>query len=101
MAILTIRQIAAYFGWRLQYLPSRVNSTWAAVLPGAGRRVLTISNVRLSITCMASLLGQSAYVILDNFGRMGYILWALLYPLGLGTMCAWIGYHIFRRSDLP
>ena len=47
------------------------------------------------------LLGQSAYVILDNFGRMGYIIWALLYPLGLGTMCACIGYHIFKRSDLP
>jgi ABC-2 type transport system permease protein len=47
------------------------------------------------------LLGQSAYVILDTFGRTGYIVWALLYPLGLGTMCAWIGYQIFRRSDLP
>jgi ABC-2 type transport system permease protein len=47
------------------------------------------------------LLGQSAYVILDNFGRMGYIIWALLYPLGLGAMCAWIGYHIFKRSNLP
>jgi len=47
------------------------------------------------------LLGQSAYVILDNFGKTGYLLWALLYPVGLGTACAWVGYHIFKRSDLP
>jgi len=47
------------------------------------------------------LLGQSAYVILDNFGKMGYILWALFYPVGLGTICAWFGYVIFKRSDLP
>jgi len=47
------------------------------------------------------LLGQSAYVILDNFGKTGYLLWALLYPVGLGTVCAWAGYHIFKRSDLP
>ncbi len=47
------------------------------------------------------LLGQSAYVILDNFGATGYALWALLYPTGLGSVCAFIGYHVFKRSDLP
>ena len=47
------------------------------------------------------LLGQSAYVILDNFGHTGYLLWALLYPVGLGSLCAWLGYVIFRRGDLP
>ena len=34
-------------------------------------------------------------------GKTGYILWALLYPIGLGSVCAWLGYHIFKRSDLP
>ena len=47
------------------------------------------------------LLGQSAYVILDNFGQLGYLLWALCYPVVLGTLCAWLGYFIFKRSDLP
>jgi len=47
------------------------------------------------------LLGQSAYVILDNFGQLGYLLWALCYPVVLGTVCAWAGYFIFKRSDLP
>ena len=47
------------------------------------------------------LLGPSAYVILDNFGQTGYILYALVYPVLLGTVCAGIGYLIFRRTDLP
>lgn len=47
------------------------------------------------------LLGPSAYVILDNFGQAGYILYALLYPLLLGTLCASGGYQVFRRTDLP
>ena len=47
------------------------------------------------------LLGPSAYVILDNFGRGGYIAWALVYPGLLGLLSAWLGYIIFRRGDLP
>jgi ABC-2 type transport system permease protein len=47
------------------------------------------------------LLGPSAYVILDAFGQAGYIAYALIYPILLGTLCAWVGYRLFRRSDLP
>ncbi len=47
------------------------------------------------------LLGPTAYVILDNFGRAGYIAYAVCYPIVLGTLCAWIGYQVFKRSDLP
>jgi ABC-2 type transport system permease protein len=47
------------------------------------------------------LLGPAAYVILDNFGRAGYIAYALIYPVLLGTACASVGYLLFRRSDLP
>jgi len=47
------------------------------------------------------LLGPSAYVILDAFGQAGYIAYALVYPIALGTMCAWLGYRLFKRSDLP
>ena len=47
------------------------------------------------------LLGPSAYVILDAFGRAGYLAWALAYPVALGTLCAALGYWLFRRSDLP
>ncbi len=47
------------------------------------------------------LLGPSAWVILETFGHNGYLIWALIYPLILGTLCAAVGYWIFRRGDLP
>ncbi len=47
------------------------------------------------------LLGPSAYVILDTFGQVGYITYALLYPILVGTVCATLGFVYFRRSDLP
>ena len=46
------------------------------------------------------LLGATAYVILDAFGRTGYMVWALLYPVALGTLGASAGYWVFRRGDL-
>jgi ABC-2 type transport system permease protein len=47
------------------------------------------------------VLGPSAYVILDALGRTGYLIFAIAYPVALGTACAGIGYHLFRRGDLP
>jgi ABC-type transport system involved in multi-copper enzyme maturation permease subunit len=47
------------------------------------------------------MLGPSAYVILDTFGETGYMVYALTYPVLLGTLCAFGGYMLFRRSDLP
>ncbi len=47
------------------------------------------------------LLGPTAYVILDLFGRAGYLVWALVYPLLIGSACSLLGYWLFRRSDLP
>jgi len=47
------------------------------------------------------LLGPAAYVILDNFGQAGYIAYALIYPVVLGTACAGLGFFLFKRSDLP
>jgi ABC-2 type transport system permease protein len=47
------------------------------------------------------MLGPSAYVILDAFGQAGYIAFALLYPTLLGTLSTWLGYVLFKRSDLP
>ena len=39
------------------------------------------------------LLGATAYVILDAFGRAGYVMWALVYLIALG-------YWVFKRGDL-
>ena len=45
------------------------------------------------------LLGPSAYVILDNFGQKGYLVWAMSYPIFMGLASAGAGYWIFRRGD--
>ncbi len=47
------------------------------------------------------LLGPSAWVILDTFGHTGYLIYSIIYPLALGTLCAWFGYYFFKRGDLP
>jgi ABC-2 type transport system permease protein len=47
------------------------------------------------------LLGPSAFVIIDRFGHWGYLAWAALYPVGLGSVCAALGFIRFRRGDLP
>ncbi len=45
------------------------------------------------------LLGPSAYLILDNFGYTGYLVWAMSYPVLIGLVCAMLGFWIFRRGD--
>jgi ABC-2 type transport system permease protein len=47
------------------------------------------------------VLGPSAFVILDLFGTSGYKVYAVVYPVVLGTLCAAVGYLLFRRGDLP
>jgi len=47
------------------------------------------------------ILGPSAYVILDRFSETGYILWAIIYPVSLGTLSAYAGYYLFKKGDLP
>jgi ABC-2 type transport system permease protein len=47
------------------------------------------------------LLGPAAFVILDAFGRAGYLAYALVYPTLLGAACATAGFLRFRRGDLP
>ncbi|OAN53198.1 ABC transporter permease [Paramagnetospirillum marisnigri] len=47
------------------------------------------------------VMGPAAYVILDSLGRGGYLAFAMIYPVALGTVAAGIGYHLFRRGDLP
>ncbi|MDD5297480.1 MAG: ABC transporter permease subunit [Rhodocyclaceae bacterium] len=47
------------------------------------------------------VLGPSAFVILDLFGSLGFKVFALAYPTLLGLGSAALGYHIFRRGDLP
>ncbi len=47
------------------------------------------------------LLGPAAFVILDAFGREGFLAYAMAYPSLVGALCAVAGYLRFRRGDLP
>ena len=47
------------------------------------------------------LLGPSAWVILDTFGYVGYLIYSIVYPLIVGTLCAGLGYYFFKKGDLP
>ncbi|MCU7799791.1 MAG: ABC transporter permease [gamma proteobacterium symbiont of Lucinoma myriamae] len=47
------------------------------------------------------ILGPSAYVILDHFSETVYIIWAIAYPVLLGTLSAFTGYYLFKKGDLP
>ncbi len=46
------------------------------------------------------LLGSAAYAVFDVFGRTGFMIWSLFYPLALGFGSAYAGYVVFRRGDL-
>lgn len=47
------------------------------------------------------VLGPAAYVIMDTMGATGFMIYGLVYPFIVGTLCATAGYFIFRRGDLP
>jgi ABC-2 type transport system permease protein len=47
------------------------------------------------------MLGPSAYLILDFFGRTGFMIYSVVYPVLLGGILATIGFFVFRRGDLP
>jgi ABC-2 type transport system permease protein len=47
-----------------------------------------------------TVIGPTAYVIQDLFGRAGFLVFALVYPALLGLVLALLGYWVFRSRDL-
>ncbi|HNS16781.1 MAG TPA: ABC transporter permease subunit [Bacteroidales bacterium] len=47
-----------------------------------------------------TVMGPASYYILDTVSRYGFILFALLYPLALGLIFAFLGNRYFKRKDL-
>lgn len=47
------------------------------------------------------VIGPAAYVIIDYFGGPLFKVYALIYPMLLGTLAATGGFVLFRRGDLP
>jgi ABC-2 type transport system permease protein len=47
------------------------------------------------------VIGPAAYVIFDYFGGPLFKVYALIYPVLVGTVAAAVGFLLFRRGDLP
>ncbi|MBI4084126.1 MAG: ABC transporter permease subunit [Candidatus Lambdaproteobacteria bacterium] len=47
-----------------------------------------------------TVIGPTAYVIQDLFGRTGFLVFALVYPVVLGWLLALLGHWVFRSRDL-
>jgi len=47
-----------------------------------------------------TVIGPVAYYLLDTLGSTRLMLYALLYPLVLGAILAWLGYRAFKKRDL-
>jgi ABC-2 type transport system permease protein len=47
-----------------------------------------------------TVIGPTAYFILDNFGRGLFLVFSLVYPVFLGLVFAFSGYLLFRKRDL-
>jgi ABC-2 type transport system permease protein len=47
-----------------------------------------------------TMLGPASWFILNHFGKTGFILFGIAYPLILGSMTAFIGYLVFSRRDI-
>ena len=47
-----------------------------------------------------SVIGPAAFFVLDNFGKLFFSLYAVIYPLVLGAVFAALGFFIFSKRDL-
>lgn len=47
-----------------------------------------------------TMLGPSSWFILDHFGKDGFILFSIMYPLIMGFLAAFCGFIIFSRRDV-
>ncbi len=47
-----------------------------------------------------TVIGPVAYYLLDTLGHTFLMLYAIFYPIVLGTIFAWLGYIAFKRRDI-
>jgi ABC-2 type transport system permease protein len=47
-----------------------------------------------------AVIGPAAYFILEEFGRLNFALYSVLYPVILGCVCFLTGYFCFAKKDL-
>ncbi len=47
-----------------------------------------------------TVMGPSAYFVLDSFGKIGYMIFSVIYPILLGSLFSVLGFFMFRKKDL-
>jgi ABC-2 type transport system permease protein len=47
-----------------------------------------------------TVIGPVAYYLLDTLGSTFLIVYAIVYPILIGTLFAWLGYIAFKKKDL-
>jgi ABC-2 type transport system permease protein len=47
-----------------------------------------------------TVMGPVAYYLLDTFGRELFLVYAVIYPLILGALFAYMGFYFFKNKDL-
>lgn len=47
-----------------------------------------------------TVIGPTAYYILDLFGKNMFMVFSIIYPVLLGTLFAILGYNLFKKRDL-
>lgn len=47
-----------------------------------------------------TVIGPTAYYILDTFGKNMFMVFSIIYPVILGTLFAILGYNLFKKRDL-
>lgn len=47
-----------------------------------------------------TVMGVTAYFILDTFGKIPYMIFGILYPLALGCVFSYLGFVVFGKKDL-
>lgn len=47
-----------------------------------------------------AVIGPAAYFILDGFGRVSFLIYSVIYPIILGSICVICGYLWFCKKDL-
>ncbi|MDX9713835.1 MAG: ABC transporter permease subunit [Dissulfurispiraceae bacterium] len=47
-----------------------------------------------------TMLGPSSWFILEHFGKVGFRIFSILYPIVAGSAMAYLGYKIFSKKDV-
>lgn len=93
IALLDFALIGLLLQWRL---PARAVFALAAINPVEASRVALLSSVEPELAS----LGPVGFYMSTQLGPDALLAFGILFPLALGTVCAWVAHVHFQRSDV-